>query len=468
VRADLARARVLLRAGQTEAATTILDAVWPAVEALGDPAVRAETLLVRGEIADELGEGEAARTAYYEAVAWATRAQDRRTAAAAWIELVYCEGYVHGNEAAAEIAIRQSEAELAALGGDELLETRRLTRISPAYFSMGRLAEARTIAAQAALRHRAQGRDLDAAGVLMNIAHIDMLDLRLDDARATVDEVERIWTAELPKEHASHARVPEIRAHLAERAGDFEGALVLATKAYELRKAALGEAHVDTLTLLNSLTDLAVDTGDLERALELSAQMMQHGRSHENVATQLRAIGGRTSVLLAAGRAAEADALMVELGKIVEASLGPDSPRRIDFLRLRAEVASALARWDDAVADYERIVELEVAAWDDDHPNPTQTRLDIADTLRAAGRCADARPWLDRVTASLDAQADHPARVRLEILLDLATQLHGCGDVAAARVIATRATNLVGSAGLEHTEAAKLLAALPLGDAGVQ
>lgn len=457
VRADLARARVFMQAGQVESASSLLDAAEQGAGELDDPAVRAEALLLRGQLFDELGDGEAARRAYYDALEWATRARDRRTAAAVWIEIIYCEGYLHGDEAAADVAIRQSEAEIAALGGDELLDLQRMSRMVPAYFSAGRLDEARTLALDAAKRYREQGRELDAANALMNVANIDLIGLRLDDARRALDEVEQIWTTKLPNGHPFHARIPELRAHLAEKAGDIAGATVFATEAYQLRRAALGEAHVDTLTLLGSLVDLAIESSDLDRALELSAEMIRHGQHHQNIATRLRALTNRAAVFVAAGRAAQAEPLLVETAALVEASIGVDSPRRLDFYRLRAEVAAALGRTDDAIADLDRVIELESSTWDPDHPNPTRTRLDAADLLRDAGRVDESRARLDRITASLDAQASHPAVVRLDILVDLAIQRHACSDLDQARVLVGRAEALIASDALEASEAAKLL-----------
>jgi tetratricopeptide (TPR) repeat protein/predicted Ser/Thr protein kinase len=439
VRTELARARMLMRAGRIDDAEALSAAAAAKVEALGDPAVQAEAALLRGELADERGESEDARRSYHDALAWATRAQDRRLAAAAWIELIYCEGYLLGDEPAAELAILQSEAELLALGGDEELETRRLARMSPAYFQMGKLVQAREVGMQAVERHRAMGRELDAASVLMNIATFDVLGQRFDDARAAVDAIEATWDAELPKEHPSHARVPELRASLAERTGDLSAAIALATEAYELRKAALGETHVDTLTILNSLADLAIQTGDIDRALEISATMMRHGATHPNASTRMRALGGRVAVLLAAGRATEAEAMLGDLEREYDENLTADAPRRMDFHRQRAEVWVALGKIDAAVADYSRVVELEVATWHDAHPNPTQTRLDIADTLRAAGRCAEARPVLDRVTSSIAEMTATPkhvaADVRRPLLAELARQRNACGDTAQARAI---------------------------------
>ncbi|MBL8948004.1 MAG: hypothetical protein JNK45_32820, partial [Myxococcales bacterium] len=386
IRAALAQARVELAAGRLDAAAAIVDRIAVDVDELDAPALRGEYALVHADLLHDRGDTDAAVASAYEAVAWATHAADRRTAAAAWTELVFLEGYARTDEVAARLAMRQSEAELAALGGDDAIAAERLSRISGAEFAAGRLDAAIAAATESIAAHRRRGDDLAAATVLMNLVSIEIVAVRYDDAERRLAEVEEIWRARLPAGHPDLARIPEARSRLAGERGDGAGQVSLAEQAYALRRAALGDTHPEVLTVLSYLIGTLLETGEVERALELSLRLYDGAQGQGRAVVRLNAARARAEVLRAAGHTAQARLLVDEVMRLAATELPADSPQLVDLFELRAEVALDLGDFASALADQREARRRIGAIWGDDHVYAGLGEVTIAGILLALER----------------------------------------------------------------------------------
>jgi tetratricopeptide (TPR) repeat protein/tRNA A-37 threonylcarbamoyl transferase component Bud32 len=204
--------------------------------------------------------------------------------------------------------------------------------------------------------------------------------------------------------------------------GLFDRAVSLHARACELREAALGPDHPDTLKSRNRLGNAYSDAGRLVEAIAVHEETLKRREaalgpdhpdtlsSRNNLATDYRV----------AGRLSEAIALHEATLKLREAVLGPDDP---DTLASRVNLATAYAsagRVSEAIALDEVTLKQFEATLGPDHPDTLTSRSNLADDYREAGRLAEAVPLLEATLKLKEAKLGPGHDVTLDSRLGLA------------------------------------------------
>jgi tetratricopeptide (TPR) repeat protein len=151
------------------------------------------------------------------------------------------------------------------------------------------------------------------------------------------------------------------------------------------------------LPFLDRLTWVLLDGGDLDEALEVSAEAVAFGREHldgrdPNLAALL---GNRAGVLHALGRLEEALAALDEARRIECAALPAGHPNIARSLNKRGVVLHALGRGTEALAALDEGLLIQRAALPAGH-------LDIAGSLNNRGLVLEAAGRLDEALAAHD------------------------------------------------------------------
>jgi serine/threonine protein kinase/tetratricopeptide (TPR) repeat protein len=160
LRASLADARAMTRAGRYTEALTRLGQVLPAAEKTGYPPVIAETHLQTGELELALGRANGQAEAHLEQAVWLAEASRHdEVAAEAAVSLIPVVGYRASRTSEAERWGHLSEAVLSRMGpGHDILRAWRLNNLAMLYARLGRPSEALEAFEQAvALKARAFG-----------------------------------------------------------------------------------------------------------------------------------------------------------------------------------------------------------------------------------------------------------------------------------------------------------------------
>ena len=422
LRAELARADAFRRASKHDEALAALTALAPGLPPAYPP-LRAELELVRGRLLTTVGRHKEAllslQTAYFTAL---SAAYDRLAIAAA-TDLVQLEGVHLADFDAAERWVRHARA-LLARGGAPAQQAALADVEGRSLLATGRYADARD--------HFQRALDLyDRAG-LDHLPEVAVLRRILADATAASGDLDAAKThldaalASLEKQYCD--RHPDIAyalnsvGKLAQSRGDVDGALATFLRARDNLVGVVAEDSHVWVQLTTNAVETLIMRGDFDRADELLR----------------RALATATP----ADAAAPTDAR----------PLHPDRFRlrsaQVRVLLHRRALADAEAEARALIADAER-------AWGPDEPYVAIALIGLADTLRTAGRHADAVPVAERAYAVASARADrvHPA-VRYGTAFALARALAEAGQHARADALAREAEALARTAGDAHVAAA--------------
>jgi tetratricopeptide (TPR) repeat protein len=194
--------------------------------------------------------------------------------------------------------------------------------------------------------------------------------------------------------------------------GLYDRAAGLLTKARDVREAALGPDHPDTLTSRKDLAITSLFAGRPAEAIELleGTLRLQEARLGPDHPDAVESRSALANAYLAAGRTAEAIALHEGTLRLREARLGPDHP---DTLQSRNNLAMAYAiggRPAEAVALHKGTLGLMEAKHGPDHPDTLACRNNLAIAYAMGGRPAEAIELFEGTLRMHEARLgpDHP------------------------------------------------------------
>jgi tRNA A-37 threonylcarbamoyl transferase component Bud32/tetratricopeptide (TPR) repeat protein len=336
---ELADTRALRLAGRERVATDRTDDLLVRARELGEPRVLGQTLLLRAQLADELGDSTSARRLLAEALASAKPARDTRLEAQIWTVLAQVVGYTDHDYDEGRFYGELALAAIDALGRDDVLRSWADTSLGAIAFVAGDDQTARRHWESAlALRRAVLGEDhyLTASslnnlgGVLYGLREYDEAAELLGDAMA---RREQMFGAEHPSVAESAINLGLVR--VAQHRSD--DAIAVIERALAIQSEALGPDHPNV------------------------------GRAHDALCGALEQ----------AGRHAEAIDHALEAEAIYRASYGPTHPalapvtlhhaRALTGLDRRAEARALLEPWMDGAT-----------------PLHAELRAEIADALAAA------------------------------------------------------------------------------------
>jgi serine/threonine-protein kinase len=347
---------------------------------------------------------------------WARRNRTAVAAAAvAMLATVVGLGAVAGVQARANVELRKADN----AKGLALKETRK--------------AQAET---QAALRQSEESRQQAEAVSKFLVEAFRSPDPSEDGRQVKVADVLDRVSAKLDKDFAGS---PATQGALLNALGEtyfglglVDRAMNLLRKSADIREAALGTSHPDTLA---SLSDLAVSymyEGRLQEAVDLHQKTLRLRESTlgSKHAETLHSRNNLGEAYFTAGRIPEAIAVFEETLKLREAVLGSDHP---DTLSTRNDLGLAhrfAGRTREAIAFLETTLKLREASLGHDHPHTLTTRNNLAEAYLIGGRISQATDLFEETLRAREAAlgADHPdtltTRSDLAVAYDATGRLH--------------------------------------------
>lgn len=370
IRDAIATAEALLHAGRYDAAYDAALRAETLASRSGDPALRADALVLLGKTRSERGDWTGAETTLEEAY-WLASEHGHDAAAA---------------EAALMLVVATSES-------------------SSRYEDAKRWAEhARSIYGRIDAEPTALGR-LHAA--------LGGLEYRRGDYPAAVEharESVRLFEAEVgPDDPRLSTALGNLGGMLAMR-GEFAEAEVVQRRALEIRERALGKEHPEVAQALHTLAACVAGAGRAKEALPLQRRAVQLwerslGDDHPLVAMGLNNLGTLSEQLGDDETAMRSHERALE---IREARLGSDHPD-VGVSLLNVGVAyQQVGRNDDARAALERALSILRSALGDAHDHVAYAEMAYGSQLRRDGELERARDLLRHATSVFEATPGNP------------------------------------------------------------
>jgi serine/threonine protein kinase len=169
-------------------------------------------------------------------------------------------------------------------------------------------------------------------------------------------------------------------------------AITLYEQALKLRKAKLGPHHPDTLSGMNNLATAYWSAGRNDEALALferawALRATALGPDHPDTLTSMSDLA---VTYLHAGRTADAIALQEKALKLKQAKLGSDHPDTLVSMSNLASAYREASRFDAAIALHADVLKLYQAKLGPDHPDTLVSMTNLAVTYRDAGQPEEA------------------------------------------------------------------------------
>ncbi len=382
IRTDLARSAALERAGNFREA---LDWTRPVVDRATTSsflAVRAEALLRRGVLEDEVGDSKAARQTLFTAIDAAEAGRHDEVAAEGWIALVYVAGNQLEQHAEAALCESRAKAALARIGNPPRLRAR--------------------------LEH-------NAGAWQHQSGHFQDAVVRLRDASRLLENDPNASPAEkaLTRKDLSHAL---------REAGDVPAAIDEGTRALALAGGALGPAHPTVGEIASALGVALSRSGRFSEAVRayeraLGVQEAALGTKHPSVASTLTGLG------LAQARSGQFEVATTTLDRALQIDLevwGPDDSETATVEGNLGYVHLHAGNLGEARRQLERAIAVRERQQGKDHPFVARTLSNLGWVALGEGKTAEARSIFERALAILERAhgLTHP---------DVAAQLVGLG-----------------------------------------
>ncbi|MCA9706996.1 MAG: serine/threonine protein kinase [Myxococcales bacterium] len=418
-RERLARVRALTAALRIADGLALARAITTQAEALGYRPLLAEALVARGHLEGEDGRYPDAEHTLTRAHAEALACGHDHQAARASQFLAFVIG---DRQQRLEDGLRWaqiSEAEYARAGRLDERAGLLLAR-GTAYLAAGRLdaAEHETRQALALVDH-----DGHPQAYLRPVAHANLAEQlrqqgRRAEAREHLEHARAQWERELGPDHPELALVLHTLGLVDLEDGDLDGAARRFERAIALRERALGPDHPLVATTLGNLGIVLRHRGELDaarRAFERAAAILRARLGPD--ALDLAPI--ETNLGLVELQRGEPGAARERFERAIALQEAADSthPNFARTLHNHATVLVGLGELDAAMRSFDRAMEINARAFDAGHPVLAERRLDLAESLHAAG-ATDQGVALARVALEqLSPQGDPPVRAAIEAWL---------------------------------------------------
>lgn len=355
-------AEALERAGQLADAQAAL----AAVRGQGYATLTARLELLRGKLAEELGDLKASEVALHAAAQAAAEARDDVTAARAWTLLVGAVGYLDNRPVEGLALAQVADAAVARAGAADALVAELASMRGLVYDAQGKFPEAKAAHERAlAIRERLGVDDLEVAQVLDNLGAVVLQQGQLADAARMYTRALAIRRRLLGEEH------PDVAASwnslgAAQRAlGQLEDARTSYERASTLFRAELGDAHPNVAAAFVNLGNLERDTHHLDAAeahFAAAIAIWQKLDAKTYAADIGTATGGLGNVAYARGDRDLAESRLRAALTLLEGALGPAHPRLATQLDNLATIEDDRGHHAAAAALRARATALQAAA----------------------------------------------------------------------------------------------------------
>ncbi|MEZ4360260.1 MAG: tetratricopeptide repeat protein [Kofleriaceae bacterium] len=446
--AELAQARVRYQTGAFQVALTQATALAEAARELGYRPFEAEAELLQGQLEHRLGKAEAAIKTL-EAAVWAAEAGRLDVVAArGWVDLLFIVGYERGDHARAKEHEQRASAAIARLGGHPDLEANLEQGLGAIAATQGKLGESISHFEKAIplLEQVFGAGHPNVAGARENLA---LALLQRGDAAAAASVMKQVLAM---RERALDAKHPLIGRALqglgAAHVDAGEPALAEAElrRALGIADAGLGEAHPETIELRTHLSRALHRLGRVDEAVELARKAVAlaettFGPDDVALASPLAVLGAQ---LTDAGQLRDAEQVLARAEQIFAAR--PSARvERAGVWAARGDLERRRARWPEAIAQYERALEVLERAEGGGQAR-TRAWIGLGEAYLATRRPKLAVAPLERAKGGPLAWLDAPSVGALDFALARALWDSG-GDRARARALASQARDELEPAG---------------------
>jgi tetratricopeptide (TPR) repeat protein len=505
LKTELEEAKALKDAGKYRQGLEIAKRTAAAALGLEYRPIRAEALLLRGELEDAAGEFKVAEDTLQHALWEGEAGRHDKVAAAAAVRLVCLVGFKQAQYAKAEALTEHASAAVERYGKEKALVAELLSCQAAVQWAEGKQAEALRLATQSlALREELFGPEdvrvavsLTTLGTMLaSVARYDealahhqravainekalgsrhptiatslhhlgsvlLAQARHAEARDALERALSIRTAALGQEHPAVATTLSVIGGVAREQGRYADAASAFRRALEIREKTLGADHPDVALARSALGDALHDLGGDDEALAeerraLATLETALGREHPEVALTLERIG---AVLHTQSQYEEAVVAFERALTIREKALGPEHPDVAVALTHLAWARVRKGRPEEALRDGERALRIEERTFGRDHPSVARTRVGMGDALFALGKPEEALASFLRAIEILEKSfgGEHPEVGRA--LSHQGRRLQRLGRNREALVIFERALAIATKAfGGEHPRVAAALA----------
>lgn len=444
LRDRVAVVEALEAAGRYEDAARVGDEVVERAGALDFDPVRAEALLARGSVFNELGRHREAREDLLQSFQTAMAASEPMVAARAAIETAAVVGRA---EAQPEAGLKWAKTALtlARRGARVDLEADALNALGSLYYAQGRLTLAEDAFARGLALETATSGDAhpEVARSLNNLGEIARARGRYDEARAHLERALEIYETTLGSEHPDVAGpAVNLGTVFMEQHRHAEAEPWL-RDALRIEERVLGPEHIALASTLGNLGNVLRLRGALDeaeavqrRALKIERRVL--GPSHPEVAASMTNLA---NVLRSQGKLHEAESLLLQALELRETRLGP---RALDVGITLSNLGKLWTLVDDpsahvrAVDAYRRAAIILDEHLEPQHPYHAHVALGLGNALVLVEEPVEAMEVLDRAL-EVRTLGERPPMELGDVELSLAEATWAAGDPETARDWAQRA-----------------------------
>jgi tetratricopeptide (TPR) repeat protein len=360
-----------------------------AVARTGDPQLREDFLLARGNTYRTLGRYADARTDLETALAGAearTGTESRETA-----RIVMSLANVRSDEGDLDEALaldRRAEAiQQKILGPEHPKFAQLLNNIALRLDAAGKYDEARAMFERSmSIKVRTMGAEHPSVAVsLNNLGNVAYHQHRNEEALDYDRRALAIREQALGPEHPLTASTLTNLGLQLQRMGELDEALVMEQRALAIREKVLGPEHPNTAGTLAAMASILVDLRRFDEALVASKRALAiREKALGDHPTTARSYANLSDVLLGLGRRDEACAAAARGLEILEQVVEPDHPALVLPLVARADCLSVRGKAREALPLCERAVAIAEKS-DGDEMHLARARRQLAYTLWATG-----------------------------------------------------------------------------------
>jgi serine/threonine-protein kinase len=361
----LATARALQAAGSYKEGRIVAEEVVRSAENVDYPPLLARALVLAAALEDDDGDAKTAEGSLRRAIAVAAAAGDDRTAAKAWVQLLWVVGYKRSARTDITNLRLGAESAVARAGTPPRIHGRLLSNLASVMYTRGKYDQARALFERAlSLQEKTRSNSLDVASTLNNLGLVHYKQGKYERAASYHRRVLAIREARLGRDHPMVASALNNLGITTERQGKYEEARAYFRRALTIKEATLGAEHPTLAGTLNNLGNTYMQTGDTETAIgilrrALSLKEKGYGKDHPRVALTLDNLA---EAMIRSKRYREAQRLLERSLAISRKALGENHPETAYTLTSLAEAYLGLGDAITAEALAERSLTIRVRA----------------------------------------------------------------------------------------------------------
>ncbi len=401
-RERLARANAMVRAWRTQDAQALTGEIEQRVGELGDPVLRGETKLLRGELALQIHDAPSAETWYREAFAEAVQGRDATLAIDASLQLINTVGVRQARTAEGELWAEQARSWLRGRNPTDPRIASLLIAEGGLYQAAGQLDEAKAAFSSAVDKLEGNTGSTDLAHAHRTLGLSLMALGEIDEAQIQFSRLLALREKLLGPHHPDVGQAHQNLGGSLYAAGQLTNTLPHYEKALMIFETALGPDHPRLVSALGNLGALRDDLGEPDDAREHFERAL----------------------------------------RIAEAGPGTPPGEMVGLLRNLAAALEHAGEPEDSVRRLEQAAGLLNEAYGPDHPEGVDLLAAMGAVLAAAGEGKRAREILEQADARRTRLPVEAGDVSANVARTLGRVLGEQGEHARAETLLTEATRL--------------------------